>query len=118
MAFQARWRELTKQDWKANKSTGLSVDYTFVMPGKKTKEGVRGQEYFVGEEELMRHLDRIDLGMYWLFGCFGGVSDVCGVQWSSLRRISRLIKVEGLQTMGARNKLHVVTTRMRNLVAT
>ncbi|KAG6610450.1 uncharacterized protein IUM83_06569 [Phytophthora cinnamomi] len=61
MAFQARWRELTKAGWRSSKPTGLSDSFTYVMPGKKKKRGVRGQDYFVGEEELMNYLDRIDL---------------------------------------------------------
>ncbi|KAE9315291.1 hypothetical protein PF001_g7862 [Phytophthora fragariae] len=53
MAFQARWRELKKP-------TGLSVDFTYLRPGK-TKKDVRGQDYFIGEEELMKYLDKIDI---------------------------------------------------------
>ncbi|KAG7387280.1 hypothetical protein PHYPSEUDO_014459 [Phytophthora pseudosyringae] len=61
MAFQARWRELSKLGWTASKPTGLSNDYTYLKPGKKKKGSVCGQDYFVGEEALMRHLDRTDL---------------------------------------------------------
>ncbi|EGZ05818.1 hypothetical protein PHYSODRAFT_533278 [Phytophthora sojae] len=67
MAFQARWRELTKLGWKFSKPTGLSDDFTYVMPGRTKKNGVRGQDYFVGEEELMNHLDQIDLGEFGTF---------------------------------------------------
>ncbi|KAJ8517296.1 hypothetical protein ON010_g18337 [Phytophthora cinnamomi] len=62
MAFQARWRQLTKAGWRSSKPTGLSDSFTYVMPGKKKKGGVRRQDYFVGEEELMNYLDRIDWG--------------------------------------------------------
>ncbi|KAG7378338.1 hypothetical protein PHYPSEUDO_010238 [Phytophthora pseudosyringae] len=61
MAFQARWRELSKLGWTASKPTGLSNDYTYLKPGKKKKGSVCGQDYLVGEEALMRHLDRTDL---------------------------------------------------------
>ncbi|KAG6617203.1 uncharacterized protein IUM83_02424 [Phytophthora cinnamomi] len=60
MAFQARWRQLTKAGWRSSKPTGLSDSFTYVMPGKKKKGGVLRQDYFVGEEELMNYLDRID----------------------------------------------------------
>ncbi|OWY93572.1 hypothetical protein PHMEG_00036982 [Phytophthora megakarya] len=63
MAFQARWRELTKLGWKSRKPAGLSNNFTYIMPGKQVKGGVRGQDFFVGEEELMKHLDATDLGM-------------------------------------------------------
>ncbi|GMF40304.1 unnamed protein product [Phytophthora fragariaefolia] len=62
MAFPARWRELTKLGWKSSKPSGLSNDYTYIMPGKRKRGGVRGQDYFIGEEELMKFLDRMDLG--------------------------------------------------------
>ncbi|KAE9044989.1 hypothetical protein PR003_g2468 [Phytophthora rubi] len=61
MAFRTRWRELTKLGWKASKPTGLSNSYTYVVPGRKKRDGVRGHDYFVGEEELMKYLDSIDL---------------------------------------------------------
>ncbi|GMF42307.1 unnamed protein product [Phytophthora fragariaefolia] len=32
------------------------------MPGKRKRGGVRGQDYFIGEERLMKFLDRMDLG--------------------------------------------------------
>ncbi|KAG6611488.1 Pol protein [Phytophthora cinnamomi] len=60
MAFQARWRQLTKAGWRSSKATGLSDSFTCVVSGKKKKGGVRGQDYVVGEEELMNYLDRID----------------------------------------------------------
>ncbi|POM58794.1 Hypothetical protein PHPALM_36511 [Phytophthora palmivora] len=60
MAFQARWRELKKTGWTSKKPTGLSVDFTYLRPGK-TKKDARGLDYFVGEEELMKHLDEIDI---------------------------------------------------------
>ncbi|KAG3235135.1 hypothetical protein PI124_g19828 [Phytophthora idaei] len=62
MDFCARWRELRKDGWDSKPPTGLSNHYTYLKPGK-TKKDVRGQDYFVGEEELMRYLDRLDLGM-------------------------------------------------------
>ncbi|KAG1707148.1 hypothetical protein DVH05_026345 [Phytophthora capsici] len=59
--FRLRWAELTKEGWRSRPPTGLSNDYTYLKPGK-TKKDVRGADYFVGEEELMKYLDRVDLG--------------------------------------------------------
>ncbi|KAG3168484.1 hypothetical protein PI124_g4043 [Phytophthora idaei] len=61
MAFQARWSELARAGWKSQQSTGLSYDVIYIMPGKKKRGGVRGRDYFVGEEELMKYLDRMGL---------------------------------------------------------
>ncbi|KAG1709913.1 hypothetical protein DVH05_016927 [Phytophthora capsici] len=60
MAFQARWRELKKAGWHSKKPTGLSVDFAYLKPGK-TKKDKRGEDFFIGEEELMRFLDKTDL---------------------------------------------------------
>ncbi|OWZ07659.1 hypothetical protein PHMEG_00019919, partial [Phytophthora megakarya] len=60
--------------WKSSKPTGLSDDFTYVMPGNVKKNGIHGQDYFVGEEELMRYLDQVDLGE-------------CGTDDSLLQRI-------------------------------
>ncbi|POM68683.1 Hypothetical protein PHPALM_15128 [Phytophthora palmivora] len=46
------------------KLTGLSNDFTYIMPGRKKKGGVRGRDYFVEEEELMKNLNQLDLGMW------------------------------------------------------
>lgn len=59
--FRGRWRELLKEGWKSKAPTGLSNDYTYLMPGK-TKKDVRGVDFFVGEAALMAYLDRIALG--------------------------------------------------------
>lgn len=59
--FRARWAELKKEGWSSKRPAGLSVDFTYLKPGK-TKKDTRGVDVFVGEEELMRYLDRIDLG--------------------------------------------------------
>lgn len=48
--------------WKSQQSTGLSYDIIYIMPGKKKRGGVRGRDYFVGEDDLMEYLDRADLG--------------------------------------------------------
>ncbi|EGZ10580.1 hypothetical protein PHYSODRAFT_518946 [Phytophthora sojae] len=61
MAFQARWRELEKTGRHSRKPTGLSDDFTYLKPGK-TKKNTRGEDYFVGEEELMKYLDKLDIG--------------------------------------------------------
>ncbi|GMF22295.1 unnamed protein product [Phytophthora fragariaefolia] len=53
MAFQARWRELKKAGWQSKRSVGFSVDFTYITPGK-TKKDIRDEDFFVGEEELMR----------------------------------------------------------------
>ncbi|KAF1774133.1 hypothetical protein GQ600_3711 [Phytophthora cactorum] len=58
--FRARWRELLREGWKSKVPTGLSNDYTYLMPGK-TKKDVRGVDFFVGEAELLAYLDRIAL---------------------------------------------------------
>ncbi|KAG6608855.1 uncharacterized protein IUM83_12869 [Phytophthora cinnamomi] len=60
MAFQARWRELKKAGWTSKRPSGLSVDFTYLKPGKTIK-GVRGEDFFEGEEMLMKYLDKIDL---------------------------------------------------------
>ncbi|KAI9989090.1 hypothetical protein PInf_022827 [Phytophthora infestans] len=62
MAFQARWRELRREGWSSKRPQGLSVDFTYIMPGQSTK-GVRGKDFFVGEKELMAFLDQLDLGL-------------------------------------------------------
>ncbi|POM76865.1 Hypothetical protein PHPALM_5856 [Phytophthora palmivora] len=53
--IQAQWCELTKLYWKSCKPTGLSVDFTYITPGRKNKGCACGRDYFVGEEELMKH---------------------------------------------------------------
>ncbi|KAG3038735.1 hypothetical protein PC121_g23845, partial [Phytophthora cactorum] len=63
MVFRARWTELKKLGSKSKGPTGLSNLHTSIEPSK-SKKGVRGQDYFVGEEELMRYLDRLDLGTF------------------------------------------------------
>ncbi|ETP22318.1 hypothetical protein F441_04342 [Phytophthora nicotianae CJ01A1] len=60
MAFASRWRELKKDCWRSRRPTGLSNDFTYLKPGK-TKKDVRRTDYFVGEGELMRYLDTLDL---------------------------------------------------------
>lgn len=61
MAFQARWRELKRDGWTSKPPAGLSNDFFYIKPGK-SKKGVRGDDFFVGELELMKYLDRLDLG--------------------------------------------------------
>lgn len=70
MAFRARWAELKKSSWTSKRPVGLSNDFTYVRPGKSIKD-MRDDDYFVGEEALMRYLDRIDLGMC---ACFYSVA--------------------------------------------
>ncbi|GMF18366.1 unnamed protein product [Phytophthora fragariaefolia] len=60
MGFRASWQKLRKEGWWSSRPTGLSSDFAYVKPGK-TKEDTRGVDYFVGEQELMRYLDRIHL---------------------------------------------------------
>ncbi|KUF88978.1 hypothetical protein AM588_10002022 [Phytophthora nicotianae] len=60
MAFASRWRELKKDGWRSRRPTGLSNHFTYLKPGK-TKKDVRRTDYSVGEEELMRYLDTLDL---------------------------------------------------------
>ncbi|KAG1703779.1 hypothetical protein DVH05_006793 [Phytophthora capsici] len=61
MAFRARWRKLRKEGWSHKRPSGLSDDFVYLKPGK-TKTDVEGEDFFVGEEALMRYLDRCDLG--------------------------------------------------------
>ncbi|GMF23089.1 unnamed protein product [Phytophthora fragariaefolia] len=60
MAFQAQWRELKKAGWTSERPTGLSVDFTYLKPGKTIKD-VKGENVFVGEEAQMQYLDKLDL---------------------------------------------------------
>ncbi|KAG2761792.1 hypothetical protein Pcac1_g26357 [Phytophthora cactorum] len=76
MAFQARWRELKKLGWQSRKPTGLSNLHTYLKPGKKKKDGVPGRDFFVGEEELMKYLDRVDLGTFERYSSASMSSDV------------------------------------------
>ncbi|POM74077.1 Hypothetical protein PHPALM_9010 [Phytophthora palmivora] len=55
MAFQARLREMKKAGWYSKEPTGLSVDFGYLKPGR-TKKDLRG------EEELMKYLDKLDIG--------------------------------------------------------
>ncbi|GMF14374.1 unnamed protein product [Phytophthora fragariaefolia] len=60
MGFRASWQKLRKEGWSSSRPTGLSSDFAYIKPGK-TKKDTRGVDYFVGEQELMRYLDRINL---------------------------------------------------------
>ncbi|OWZ06389.1 LOW QUALITY PROTEIN: hypothetical protein PHMEG_00021361, partial [Phytophthora megakarya] len=44
----------------ALKETGRPVDFTYLQP-RKSKKDARGDDFFVGEEELMKYLDKLDL---------------------------------------------------------
>jgi hypothetical protein len=61
MGFRANWQKLRKEGWWSSRPTGLSSDFTYIKPGK-TKKDRRGVDYFVGEQELMRYLNRVHLG--------------------------------------------------------
>ncbi|EGZ08061.1 hypothetical protein PHYSODRAFT_527266 [Phytophthora sojae] len=63
MAFRARWKELTKAGWTSKKPAGLSVDYTYLKPGK-TKNDVENEDFFVGAEALMKYLGHCDRGTF------------------------------------------------------
>ncbi|KAF1788765.1 hypothetical protein GQ600_17435 [Phytophthora cactorum] len=58
--FRHRWAVLKKEGWDSKPPTGLSNNDTYLKPGM-TKKDVRGVDCLVGEEELMRYLDRVDL---------------------------------------------------------
>ncbi|RLN93509.1 hypothetical protein BBJ28_00012350 [Nothophytophthora sp. Chile5] len=47
--FKRLWRELTAAGWKARKPRGLSVDYSYVMPGitGRLDDSKRGMDFFV-----------------------------------------------------------------------
>ncbi|ETP13203.1 hypothetical protein F441_11555 [Phytophthora nicotianae CJ01A1] len=49
--FKQLWRELSKAGWKSRKPMGLSVDYTYVMPGVTGRLNIekRGVVYFVNK---------------------------------------------------------------------
>ncbi|ETP00353.1 hypothetical protein F441_22227, partial [Phytophthora nicotianae CJ01A1] len=61
MTFKSCWRELKRDGWTSKPPVGLSNDFFYIKPGK-TKKGVRGEDFFLGEKELMDHLDRLALG--------------------------------------------------------
>ncbi|ETP44682.1 hypothetical protein F442_08756, partial [Phytophthora nicotianae P10297] len=61
MSFTGVWRTLTKQGWTSKKSVGLSDDAFYIRPGKSVK-GVRGEDYFVGTQELFDYLDKLAAG--------------------------------------------------------
>ncbi|ETO75577.1 hypothetical protein F444_08864 [Phytophthora nicotianae P1976] len=61
MSFTGVWRTLTKQGWTSKKSVGLSDDAFYIRPGKSVK-GVRGEDYFVGTQELVDYLDKLAAG--------------------------------------------------------
>ncbi|POM80422.1 Hypothetical protein PHPALM_1745, partial [Phytophthora palmivora] len=58
-AFRRRWSELLKEGWSSKRPRGLETEYTYCSPDK-TRGDVRGVDYFVGSEELMRYLDVLD----------------------------------------------------------
>ncbi|ETL78423.1 hypothetical protein L917_20767 [Phytophthora nicotianae] len=60
MMFKACWRELKRDGWTSKPPVGLSNDFFYIKPGK-TKKGVRGEDFFIGEKELMDYLDRLAL---------------------------------------------------------
>ncbi|KAF1781628.1 hypothetical protein GQ600_17545 [Phytophthora cactorum] len=60
----------------SRKPTGLSNLHTYLKPGKKKKDGVPGRDFFVGEEELMKYLDRVDLGTFERYSSASMSSDV------------------------------------------
>ncbi|KAG2762222.1 hypothetical protein Pcac1_g25953 [Phytophthora cactorum] len=63
--------------WMAvEKPTGLSNLHTYLKPGKKKKDGVPRPSFFVGEEELMKYLDRVDLGTFERYSSASMSSDV------------------------------------------
>ncbi|GMF48438.1 unnamed protein product [Phytophthora fragariaefolia] len=54
------WIVRPREGWWSSRPTGLSSDFAYIEPGK-TKKDTRGVDYFVGEQDLMRYLDRIHL---------------------------------------------------------
>ncbi|KAF1776361.1 hypothetical protein GQ600_27003 [Phytophthora cactorum] len=59
------------------KPTGLSNLHTYLKPGKKKKkDGVPGRDFFVGEEELIKYLDRVDQGTFESYSSASMSSDV------------------------------------------
>ncbi|KAG1686287.1 hypothetical protein DVH05_006729 [Phytophthora capsici] len=60
MTFKACWKELKRDGWTSKPPVGLSNDFFYIKPGK-TKKGLRGEDFFIGEKELMAYLDRLAL---------------------------------------------------------
>ncbi|KAI9985034.1 hypothetical protein PInf_004341 [Phytophthora infestans] len=60
MAFRTRWAELKKVGWMSKRPSRLSNLHTYIQPDK-TRNGERGEDYFVGEEELMKYLNQIPI---------------------------------------------------------
>ncbi|KAJ8521217.1 hypothetical protein ON010_g17847 [Phytophthora cinnamomi] len=58
-AVDSTQHQLKKAGWTSKRSTGLSVDFTYLKLGKTTK-GVSGEDFFEGVEALMKYLDKID----------------------------------------------------------
>ncbi|KAF4133684.1 hypothetical protein GN958_ATG17021, partial [Phytophthora infestans] len=46
--------------WTSKKPSGLSVDFIYLKPGK-TITDVEGEDVFIGDDALMKYLDKIDL---------------------------------------------------------
>ncbi|KAF4145671.1 hypothetical protein GN958_ATG05133 [Phytophthora infestans] len=69
MAFRTRWAELKKVGWMSKRPSRLSNLHTYIQPDK-TRNGERGEDYFVGEEELMKYLNRQDLGRLRCATCY------------------------------------------------
>ncbi|KAG6967180.1 hypothetical protein JG688_00006433 [Phytophthora aleatoria] len=61
--FRASCTDLEMEGWDSKKPVSLSDGYTYLKP-MQTKKDIRGVDYFVGEKELMRYLDRLEIG--WL----------------------------------------------------
>ncbi|OWZ23516.1 hypothetical protein PHMEG_0001582 [Phytophthora megakarya] len=69
MAFQARWGELKKIGWHSKTPTGLSVDFTYLKPGR-TKPDVmdlrmqQDTEVVKWLQPLVKQLQRMQSGNY------------------------------------------------------
>ncbi|POM80845.1 Hypothetical protein PHPALM_1267 [Phytophthora palmivora] len=100
----ARWAELTKEGWKSKRPTNLSNDHTYLCPGKTTKD-VRSVDFFVGAEELMRYLDKLDLGK-----CFLGRKPYNGylIRANVLEMVRKSTTTKGNPAKAARTPMNTV----------
>ncbi|KAF1782099.1 hypothetical protein GQ600_20302 [Phytophthora cactorum] len=66
-----------EKTWMAVEKAHGPLQPTYVpKAGKEEEEGVPGRDFFVGEEDLMKYLDRVDLGTFGSYSSASMSSDV------------------------------------------
>ncbi|KAL9185717.1 hypothetical protein ACHAXT_003494 [Thalassiosira profunda] len=45
------WEKMRKSGWSWKQGSGLMVDYYYIKPGRSTKAGIKGQDYFESEDD-------------------------------------------------------------------